>query len=94
MRTRLPALAVALGFVLFLACTDLSSPDSSVFHVFFWLLVAVAVTGVGLWPTSGRDQRVELELERLSWADHIDVHAAAKPAIRRSPDVSRPPRTV
>jgi uncharacterized membrane protein YccF (DUF307 family) len=40
--------------------------------VFFALFALLVVMGVALWPTMGRDKRVEMRMERANWADRIE----------------------
>jgi hypothetical protein len=74
MGRRFLGLAAALGLIL-LAAFNLQSETATILHVFFWLFLVLVVSGVTLWPSTGRDQRAELRLERPSWADRIDFKA-------------------
>ena len=48
------------------------SEAASALDLFFWLFLLLAVSGLALWPSTGRDQRAELRLERRGWADRIE----------------------
>ncbi len=93
MGKRFLALAAALGLIVLLAASSLQSETATVLHVFFWLFLVLVVTGVALWPSTGRDQRAELRLERAGWADRIEFEKSApgKPraALPPSPQASR-----
>jgi hypothetical protein len=80
----------ALGAILLLALDSLAAKDASIFQVFVWLFVLLAVVGAALWPSTGADQRVELELDRLGWADHIAFEEKA--AIVSKQDAARSAR--
>ena len=62
----------ALALILVLACSSLRSEAASALDLFFWLFLLLAVSGLALWPSTGRDQRAELRLERRGWADRIE----------------------
>lgn len=83
MNRRFLALTMALALMLAAAHFDLYGHDANIFHVFGGLLALLVLCGVVLWPSSGRDQRVELALEQRNWADRINVEAAAKLAAGR-----------
>ena len=72
MSTRFAVFGLVLAGILASAFASLQSGQSSLLEVFFWLGVILIVCAIALWPFAGRDQRAELELERLSWADHIE----------------------
>ena len=65
-------LAAALVLILVLAWPSLRSETASALDLFYWLLAILAVSALLLWPSSGRDQRAELALERRGWADRIE----------------------
>jgi hypothetical protein len=80
-------LGAAIAFILVLAWPSLRSETASAFDLFFWLLAVLAVSGLALWPATGRDQHAELRLERRGWADRIEfgndrsaAHNTAQPA--------------
>jgi hypothetical protein len=81
MGKRLVFLGIALPLILLFAHSSLKAETATIFDVFLWLFLLLVVTGVALWPSTGRDQNVELELERRGWADRIEIQesAAAKP---------------
>lgn len=83
MGTRFAVFALVLAGVLVCAFFSLKSGQSSVLEVFVWLGLILVVSGIALWPTTGRDQRAELKLERLSWADRIEFKEPS-PAPRSS----------
>ncbi len=64
------------------AYVSLQAGQSSVLQVFFWLGLILVTCAVALWPFAGRDQRVELELERQTWADNIEFRET--PAVPRT----------
>jgi hypothetical protein len=39
----------------------------------------LAVSALALWPSTGRDQRAELELERRGWGDRIEFPKGDEP---------------
>ena len=65
-------LGAALVLIMVLAWPSLRSETASALDLFFWLLVMLAVSALALWPSTGRDQRAELALERRGWADRIE----------------------
>jgi hypothetical protein len=73
-------LGTALALILVLACPSLRSESASAFELFFWLLAILVVSGVALWPSTARDQRAELRLERPGWADRIEFGGTGKAA--------------
>ena len=36
----------------------------------------LVIFGVALWPTSSRDQRVDMRMDRANWGDRIDIEKA------------------
>ena len=58
--------------ILVLAWPSLRSETASALDLFFWLLAMLVVSALLLWPSTGRDQRAELALERRGWADRIE----------------------
>ena len=58
--------------MLMCAVFNLRPGETGVFEIFLWLLFLLVACGVALWPSTGRDQRAELALERLSWADRVE----------------------
>jgi hypothetical protein len=93
---RFKILGLALAAILAGALSSLQGPQAGAFEIFLWLSPMLVVSGVALWPTTGRDQRVELELERLSWADRIEFKEASSPEHGAQPPRGVPPtsRTV
>jgi hypothetical protein len=73
-------LGAALALILVLAWPSLRSETASAFDLFFWLFVMLVVSGLALWPSTGRDQRAELRLERRGWADRIEFGDGGKAA--------------
>jgi hypothetical protein len=65
-------LAAALVLIVVLAWPNLRSETASALDLFYWLLAILAVSALVLWPSTGRDQRAELALERRGWADRIE----------------------
>ena len=97
MSTRFAVFGLVLAGILASAFFSLQSGQPSLLEVFAWLGVILVVCAVALWPFAGRDQRAELELERLSWADHIEFReppavprtaASARGASRRNTDLA------
>jgi hypothetical protein len=80
MSKRFLMLGIVLGLVLMVAASSLRAETASIFDVFFWLLVLLVVSGLALWPSTGRDQKAELSLERRGWADRIEFGRGTKPA--------------
>jgi hypothetical protein len=68
-------LAAALVLIVVLAWPSLRSETASALDLFYWLLAMLAVSALALWPSTGRDQRAELALERRGWADRIEFAA-------------------
>jgi hypothetical protein len=61
-----------------IACVVLGSvgyDDLSVVDVFFGYLFSGPLPRAVFWPRSGRAERVESELERMGWADRVDLPA-------------------
>jgi hypothetical protein len=79
MSKRFLLLGIVLGLLVMLAGSNLRDEASSVFDVFFWLMLLLVVAGLALWPSSGRDQKAELGLERRGWADRIEFERGPKP---------------
>ena len=73
-------LGAALALILVLAYPSLRSETASALDLFFWLFLMLVVSGLALWPSSGRDQQAELGLERRGWADRIEFVDGSKPA--------------
>lgn len=90
MGMRFVVFGLLLAAILGSAFVSLQSGQSSVLEIFFWLGAILVTCAVALWPFAGRDQRAELELERLSWADHIEFREP--PAVPRvaAPDRGAP----
>jgi hypothetical protein len=65
-------LGIALALILVVAWPSLRSETASALDLFFWLFLMLVVSGLALWPSTGRDQRAELRLERRGWADRIE----------------------
>jgi hypothetical protein len=65
-------LGAALTLIVVLAWPSLRSETASALDLFFWLFVILVVSALALWPSTGRDQRAELRLERRGWADRIE----------------------
>ena len=65
-------LGAALVLIVVLAWPSLRSETASALDLFYWLLAMLAVSALALWPSTGRDQRAELALERRGWADRIE----------------------
>jgi hypothetical protein len=82
MSTRFAVFGLVLVGIIASAFFSLQSGQPSLLEVFAWLGVILVVCAVALWPFAGRDQRAELELERLSWADHIEFREP--PAVPRT----------
>jgi hypothetical protein len=82
MSTRFAVFALVLAGIIAGAYVSLQSGQPSLLEVFFWLGVMLVVCAVALWPFAGRDQRAELKLERISWADHIEFREP--PAVPRT----------
>ena len=76
-------LGAAIGLILVLAWPSLQSETATAFDLFFWLLAMLVASGILLWPSTGRDQKAELRLERANWADRIEFDGN-KVAGRRS----------
>jgi|GEM_PF-5790344 len=72
MGKRFGMLGVALAILATLALPTLRADTSSALDVIFWLFLMLLVSGLALWPSTGRDQRAELALERRGWADRIE----------------------
>jgi hypothetical protein len=72
MNKRFLMLGIVLGLLLIVAASSLRAETASIFEVFFWLLLILVVSGLALWPSTGRDQGAELMLERRNWADRIE----------------------
>ena len=75
-------LAAALILIVVLAWPSLRSETASGLDIFFWLFVMLVVSALALWPSTGRDQRAELELERRGWADRIEFRKSNGPGDR------------
>lgn len=73
MGKRLIFLGLALPLILLSAHASLTADTATIFDVFFWLFLLLVVAGVALWPSTGRDQKAELELERRGWADRVEI---------------------
>ena len=73
-------LGAALALTLVLAYPSLQSETASALDLFFWLFVMLVVSGLALWPSTGRDQLAELRLERGGWADRIEFSDSGKAA--------------
>ena len=71
-------LGAALALIVVLAWPSLRSESASAFDLFFWLFVMLVVSGLTLWPSTGRDQQAELRLERRGWADRIEFGQGGK----------------
>ena len=69
-------LCAALVLILTVAYPSLQAEDASALDLFVWLGVMLAVSVLALWPSTGRDQRAELKLERRGWADRIEFEPA------------------
>ena len=80
MNKRFLMLGIVLGLVLMVAVSSLRAETASILDVFFWLLLLLVVSGLALWPSTGRDQKAELSLERRGWADRIEFERGAKAA--------------
>jgi hypothetical protein len=65
-------LAAALVLIVVLAWPSLRAETASALDLLYWLLAMLAVSALALWPSTGRDQRAELALERRGWADRIE----------------------
>jgi hypothetical protein len=87
MSKRFLLLGIVLGLLVMLAGSNLRGEASSIFDVFFWLMLLLVVAGLALWPSSSRDQKAELGLERRGWADRIEFERGPRPAGSRA---SRP----
>jgi len=72
-------LGAALVLIVVLAWPSLRSESASALDIFFWLFVMLAVSALALWPSTGRDQRAELRLERRGWADRIEFDKGEGP---------------
>ena len=72
-------LGAALILVVVLAWPSLRSETASALDLFFWLFVMLVVSALALWPSTGRDQRAELRLERRGWADRIEFRKGDGP---------------
>ena len=83
MGTRFVVFGLALAGILACAFVSLQSGQSSVLEIFVWLALILVTCAIALWPFAGRDQRAELKLERLSWADRIEFRSNP-PAVPRS----------
>ena len=90
---RFTLLGLALGAILTGAFTSLQAPQAGAFDIFLWLFLLLVVSGVMLWPSTGRDQRAELEIERLSWADRIEFEKPAAAAGRNAAPLRGMPET-
>ena len=86
-------LVAALTLMLVLAWPSLSAETASALDLFFWLLVMLVVSGLALWPSTGRDQRAELELERRGWADRIQFRDTGKTPATGAASPAAPPRS-
>jgi hypothetical protein len=80
MGKRTLSLVAALALIVVLAWPSLQSETASALDLFFWLLAMLVVSALALWPSTGRDQRAELELERRGWADRIEFDKGGKEA--------------
>ena len=78
-------LGAALILILVLAWPSLRSETASALDIFFWLFALLVVSALALWPSTGRDQRVELELERRSWGDRIEFPKGDGPGAPSQP---------
>jgi hypothetical protein len=65
-------LGTALILIVVLAWPSLQSETASALDIFYWLFAMLVVSALALWPSTGRDQRAELELERRGWGDRIE----------------------
>jgi hypothetical protein len=83
-------LGAALALILVLAWPSLRSETANAFDLFFWLFVMLVVSGLALWPSTGRDQRAELRLERRGWADRIEFGDRGKAARSTTPRPGSP----
>ena len=72
-------LGAALALLVVLAWPSLRSETASALDIFFWLFAMLVVSALALWPSTGRDQRAELELERRGWADRIEFRKGDGP---------------
>ena len=72
-------LSAALVLIVVLAWPSLRSESASALDIFFWLFVMLVVSALALWPSTGRDQRAELRLERRGWADRIEFRKGDGP---------------
>ena len=72
-------LGAALILIVVLAWPSLRSETASALDIFFWLFVMLVVSALALWPSTGRDQRAELRLERRGWADRIEFRKGDGP---------------
>jgi hypothetical protein len=85
---------LALGAIACVQCGGGGYDDLSVVDVFLGLLALLVVSAAALWPRSGRDQRVELEMERLGWADRVQLPTSpvAPAPTSAHAGVAKPPR--
>ena len=65
-------LGAALALMVVVAWPSLQSESSSALDLFVWLGLMLVMSGLALRPSTGRDQRAELRLERRGWADRIE----------------------
>jgi hypothetical protein len=73
-------LLAALAVMLAAAWPNLTAETASALDLFFWLAVMLVIAGMALWPSSGREQRAELALERRGWADRVEFGGASRTA--------------
>lgn len=98
MGARFVIFGLVLAGIVASAFVSLRTGQSGVLEIFVWLALILVTCAVALWPFAGRDQRAELKLERLSWADRIEfrehssVPRTAAPG-RGAPVDSRTSRT-
>ncbi len=85
-------LGAALPLMLLLAWPSLRSETASALDLFVWLLVMLVVSGLALWPSTGRDQRAELRLERRGWADRIEFRDSGPAPSSDAASPAGPPR--
>ena len=76
MTKRFMIMSAFFGVVVFLQFSDLKTRDGTLFYVFFILFAMLVIFGVALWPTSSRDQRVDMRMDRANWGDRIDIEKA------------------
>jgi hypothetical protein len=65
-------LGAGLVLIVVMAWPSLRSDTASALDLLYWLLAMLAVCALALWPSTGRDQRAELAMERRGWADRIE----------------------